>query len=845
MKKVSLFISVCLLHSFLPAQKEVKVNGATVECYSNMTKSPLMVSIQGSKNISPGKFPQWLKAEFMKNEDLSFEWFKTVRDRNGESHDRFQQSYKGVRIENAMIVAHYANNRLRSFNGDWFADVSVPNAKALSEQQALGYALNKVNAKIYKWENEAEELHMKEVLNDPSFTYKPKGELVILPQINDEARTVNFLYAYKFNIYAEKPLYRANVYVDAQTGSVVKEQNLICTVNTPATANTKYSGVQNITTDSYAGGYRLRETGRGNGVETYNLNNTATYSNTDFSNASTNWPASNPDKVATDVHWGAEMAYDFYHSNFNRNSIDDNGHKLLSYVHYNTNFSNAFWDGQRMTYGDGDPAQGYTELTSLDICGHEITHGVVQYTGQLNGGEAAALNEGFADIFGTAIEWFARPSQHNWIMGDEVMTSGSGSRNMSNPNMFQQPDTYQGNYWDAGGEAHNNNGPCIYWYYLLSVGGNGTNDNGHSYNVSGITMTKATAIAYRVMNVYMTPMTDYANFRAYGIQAAKDLYGPCSNEVIETTNAFYAVGVGNPYTPGVIGPAFTVNATTGCTIPSVFNFTNQSSNGSAFTWYFGDGTSSTLANPTHTYTAAGIYSVKLVANGCTAGTKDSLTKTHYIDVNIGNPCAYSMPASPTTYSVCTGTLFDDGGRNANYNDSMLLQITIVGSPGDLIKLKFVSFDMERSYDFVKIYKGYGTSGTLLGSYTGNNLPGNGLAILTNTDVVTIVQSSDEYLNGAGYEMQWNCNVAAGLQNQDGDESGIVLYPNPASQLVTVEHTQHVNKIEVLNALGQVQKILTPQQESSVTLSVEDLSDGLYLIRFYSPQGTLTKKLLKR
>lgn len=834
----------CLISSFLSAQKDVNVSGTTVEAYSGRTKLPLMISVRNTKNISPDKFPQWLRTEFVKNEDVSFEHFKNVRGEHGESHDRYWQSYKGTRIENAMIVAHYLNNRLSSFNGDWFAEVSVLNAQALSEQQALQYALARVNAKTYKWENEAEELHMKQVLNDPLFTYKPKGEMVLLPQTDDKTGTQSFLYAYKFNIYAEKPLYRANVYVDAQTGAVLREQNLICTVNTPATASTKYSGTQTIMTDSYAGGYRLRETGRGNGIETYNLNHSSSYSNTDFSNASTNWLASHPDRVATDAHWGAEMTYDFYHTTFNRNSIDDNGHKLLSYVHFDVDFVNAFWDGQRMTYGDGDLAQGFSEMTGLDVCGHEITHGVVQYTGQLNGGEADALNEGFSDIFGTAVEWFARPSQHNWIMGDEIMTSHTGFRNMSNPNMFQQPDTYLGNYWDANGESHNNDGPCIYWYYLLSVGGNGTNDNNQSYNVSGITMAKATAIAYRVMNVYMTPMTDYANFRTYGIQAAKDLYGACSNEVIQTTNAFYAVGVGAQYVAGLIGPAFTADFTSGCTIPSVFNFTNQSNSGSAFTWHFGDGTTSTLANPSHTYTAAGIYSVKLVATGCTAGTKDSLTKTNYINVNTSNPCVYSMPASPATYSVCSGTLFDDGGLNGDYSDNTSRQITIVGNPGDLIRLTFVSFNMEQGYDFLKIYKGYGTGGPIQGSFTGTNLPANGQAILTNTNVVTIVQLSDEYVNGAGYEMRWSCNSATGLQGPNENESGIALYPNPATQQVTFAHIAGVTRIEVLNALGQVEKNLTPQEES-LSLPMDDLSDGLYLVRFYTPEGTLTKKLLKQ
>jgi bacillolysin len=844
MKKTSLLIAICFIQGILLAQKEFKVNGATVEFYSDITNLPLMVSVEESIRISPDKFPQWLKKEFVKNEDISFEYFTTVKGQNGESHGKFKQSYKGVVIESSMIVAHYMNNTLRSFTGDWFVDVSVPNSKTLSEQQALHYALTKVNAKTYKWENMTEELHMKQALSDPSFTYKPKGEFVILPQIDYRARTVGFLYAYKFNIYAEKPLYRANVYVDAQTGAVLKEQNLICTINTPATADTKYSGLQNITTDSYAGGYRLRETGRGGGIETYNLNNASTYTNTDFPNVSTNWLASYPDRAATDAHWGAEMTYDFYNSAFNRNSIDDNGFKLLSYVHYGVDYGNAFWDGQRMTYGDGNVARGFTEMTGLDVCGHEITHGVVQFTGQLDGGpEGLALNEGFADIFGTAVEWFARPTQHNWIMGDEIMTSHMGFRDMSNPNAIQQPDTYLGNYWDQNGEPHYNAGPCIYWYYLLSVGGNGTNDNNQAYNISGISMAKATAIAYRTLSVYMTSNTDYAAFRLYGIQAAKDLYGACSNEVIQTTNAFYAVGVGNQYVPGAINPAFLADVTTGCTTPSVFKFTNQTNSGMSFIWYFGDGTTSTLVNPSHTYAASGIYSVKLVANGCTASTKDSLTKTNYINVNPTNPCVYTMSATPTTYSVCSGILFDDGGSLANYSDNSLKRVTIVSNPGDFIKLTFTSFDMEQGFDFVEVYQGYGTNGTLLGHYTGSALPGGGQSIMTNTNVITVIQSSDPALTGTGYEMHWNCS-SVGIEDLSVN-SRVIMYPNPAIDYLQLDGISAVSRIEVTNALGQTERSISTNYSPDASLLVKDLSNGLYFIRLYTADGVITKKMIKQ
>jgi Zn-dependent metalloprotease len=460
---------------------------------------------------------------------------------------------------------------------------------------------------------------------------------------------VTLTYAYKFTIYAEEPLYKANVYVDAANGTIIKEQNLICTINAVGSANTKYSGAQSLTADSYTAGYRLREAGRGLGIETYNMGNTSTYSSTDFTNASNSWTVTGANQAATDAHWGAEKTFDYYYQTFNRNSIDNSGYKLLSYVHYSNNYVNAFWDGLRMTYGDGDLSQDFSIMTALDVCGHEITHGVVENTAGLNGGEADALNEAFADIFGTSIEWYARPSQHDWIMGKDIMPSGTGIRNMSNPNALQQPDTYLGNYWDNTDEPHTNNGPCIYWFYLLSAGGSGTNDNSQAYNVSAITMAKASAIAYRAMTVYMTPSTDYANVRNYTIQAAKDLYGACSNEVIQTTNAWYAVGVGTQYTAGAIIPNFIANQVTSCSLPASINFNNTTAAGLSYKWSFGDGVVSTSTNPAHTYTTNGTYSVKLLANGCVAGSKDSVLKTSYITINA------PLPATGSGSLICNGT----------------------------------------------------------------------------------------------------------------------------------------------------------------------------------------------
>ena len=499
---------------------------------------------------------------------------------------------------------------------------------------------------------------------------------MVVHKSNADQSPASYRLAYKFNVYASEPLYRANVFVDASTGEILDEQNLICTIDAVGTAVTKYSGTVSLTSDSYGSGkYRLRETGRGNGIETYNVNNTKNYTNTDFTNTSSNWTTTGTDQAATDAHFGAEKTYDYFKTTFKRNSIDNKGFKLLSYVHYDVNYVNAYWNGSEMTYGDGNIAQGFNIMTALDVCGHEITHGLVSNTAGLNGGEGGALNEGFADIFGSTIEAYARPNQHDWIIGGDISctTSGvpnhKGLRDMSNPNAFKQPDTYKGTYWDAGGEVHANNGPSIFWYYLMCDGKSGTNDNGDAYNVTAIGMDDAAKIAYRALTVYFTPSTNYASARTAAIKAATDLFGSCSQQTITCTNAWYAVGVGAKYVGAQVASDFSASGATSCSIPDSVHFLNTTQNGSAFAWTFGDGGTSKDVNPVHAYMQAGTYTVKLVSLGCGNSAKDSITKTSFVIVNppsspTANGTDGCKPFTATLEATGTGTLIwtDDKGN---------------------------------------------------------------------------------------------------------------------------------------------------------------------------------------
>jgi hypothetical protein len=478
-------------------------------------------------------------------------------DQLGFTLFRYQQTINNIPVENAVYLQHVKNSRLLIQNGKWLMRIpaGLASAPVLQESAALQYALQFIGAASYKWQDPTEEAFIKNESGDPRATFYPKGKLIYYSG-EDDLISSSLRLAFQFDIYASNPVGRKIVFVDAATGAILGSRELLHNTYAVGTAVTAYSGSQPITTDSYQNYYRLREVGRGNGIQTYNLRKSISYgSAVDFQDADNNWNNVNTskDQYATDAHWGAEMTYDFFKNNFNRNSIDNNGFLLKSYVHYSMNYFNAFWDGSRMTYGDGSSTDGYKPLTALDVCGHEISHGLTSNTARLNYSyESGALNEGFSDIFGTAIEWYARPAKRDWLIGGDFYII----RSMSNPNAYSQPDTYLGSYWYTGtsdnGGVHRNSGVINFWFYLLCNGGTGINDKGFAYNVSVIGMDKAQAIAFRTLTVYLVSTSKYANARTASIQAATDLYGAASDEVTQTMNAWDAVGVGGGTAPAVI-----------------------------------------------------------------------------------------------------------------------------------------------------------------------------------------------------------------------------------------------------------------------------------------------------
>ena len=638
--------------------------------------------------------------------NFEFRKEKSFTDNMGEVHERYQQYYRGIKIEGMVFKKHIKNGNVRAVSGVYHRKSEPAHSADINYSEAVEIAKRVVPSNNY-FSNQYDEEQVNELL------YVVHNDKLIL--------------SYKIDIFSIDPLERYFVYINASTGAVYKKISRLHDTDIEGSAETRYSGIKTITSDSYNGSYRLRETGRGGGIFTYDMNTGTNYgSAVDFEDSDNYWDeTSGFDDAAYDAHYNTELTYDYFLNEHGRNSFDNAGAPLVSYVHFDYAYVNAFWNGSFMTYGDGDGID-YFPLTSTDIVGHEITHGVTEYSANLvYQGESGALNESFSDIFGTCIDFYANPSTANWILGEQVSATNIPIRSMEDPNAQENPDTYHGNYWYFGAEdyggVHTNSGVQNFWFYLLVNGGFGVNDIGNDYTVVGIGLEKAAQIAYRNLTVYLSMNSQYADARFYAIQSAIDLFGNCSEEVAAVTNAWYAVGVGDAYNDNIV--ADFKSPTYGCLVPAEIKFSQQCKNSTEYLWDFGDGNTSTDPNPLHTYTAQGTYTISLIAyNTGLCSDPDTIIKTDHIVIeNTGGPVAPLLiptavtPGAYGVYSFELGEIFhsskgsDEGYQDLSCNYQAILveggkyPITVYTSGGNQENVKvWIDFNNDGSFNAAEI-----------------------------------------------------------------------------------------------------------------------------------------------
>ncbi|MFC5721674.1 M4 family metallopeptidase [Streptomyces gamaensis] len=338
-----------------------------------------------------------------------------------------------------------------------------------------------------------------------------------------------------------------------------------------------------VTTRTAKDSFTLKDPSRGDG-ETRTaggkeLNSFA--SGTAFTTSDNRWgsgTAADPVTAAVDAQYGTTATFDYYKSVFGRDGIKDDGAGPRAMVHYGDKVDNAYWDPDCgcMLYGDGDGETFKQPLVALDVTGHELSHGVIGATADLQPtrvdkagnqfGEAGSLNESLADIFGTGMEFHTNNPDNppNYLLGEKLGLEQTFLRRLDKPSL----DTLEGtvDYWDEGSydrEVHAGSGVSSHAFYLLAEGSGKKTVGGFAYDsptydgapVTGIGRQKAEQILYRALTRYMVSTTDFHEARKATLQAAADIHGGDSAEYKAVDRAWAAVNVTEANTPRQTPPA--------------------------------------------------------------------------------------------------------------------------------------------------------------------------------------------------------------------------------------------------------------------------------------------------
>lgn len=497
--------------------------------------------------------------------DASFAVSRTETDDLGQTHVRLTQVHRGIPVLGNELVAHLSGSDVTLLNGRY---QPVPDNLSVQPKLAVAEAARRALADV----RQAVRVRS---FGDNLLAMQPtEGGLCVYP-MKEGARL-----AYQLTVRPNL-IDRWEYVIDAQSGEVLDRYNHTCslvrplkTVETangapladplaPAVAATgrDLNGVsRTFQTYQQGGGYYLIDNSRpmfdaqksklpndpvgaiwtvdarntyGDSIKVYQLTSTS----------NTNWTP-----TAVSAHFNAGTAYEYYRTVHNRNSLNSSGGTIISLINVKdddgTALDNAYWNGKIMAYGNGNllkPLAG-----ALDVAGHEMTHGVIQNSANLQyKNQSGAINESMADVFAVLID------RDDWRLGEDIATTRvlpSGAlRDLSNPNQggaTADPNGYQpatmaqyDNTTEDNGGVHINSGiPNFAFYKFAAVVGK----------------DKAEKVYYRALTTYLTRSSQFIDLRLAVIKAAGDLYGTPGAEVTAAQNAFSAVGIleGTSATPG-------------------------------------------------------------------------------------------------------------------------------------------------------------------------------------------------------------------------------------------------------------------------------------------------------
>ncbi|NEA61121.1 M4 family metallopeptidase [Streptomyces sp. SID12488] len=593
------------------------------------------------------------------------------KDADGTVHTRYERTYAGLPVLGGDLVVHTppaskasgtVSSTFNSRRAISVASTTPTYAKSAAETKALG-AAKALDAEKATTDS------ARKVIWAGNGTPKLAWETVIGGLQDDGTPS------------------QLHVITDAQTGAKLYQFQAIKT----GTGNSQYSGTVTIGTTLSGSTYQLNDTTRGT-HKTYSLNNGTSGTGTLMTDADDTWgtgAGSNTQTAGVDAHYGAQTTWDFYKNTFGRSGIKNDGVAAYSRVHYSTAYVNAFWDDDCfcMTYGDGTSSTH--ALTSLDVAGHEMTHGVTSNTAGLNyTGESGGLNEATSDIFGTGVEFYANNSTDvgDYLIGEKIDINGDGTplRYMDKPSK----DGGSADSWYSGVgnlDVHYSSGPANHMFYLLSEGSGSKTINGVTYNsstsdgvaVAGIGRAAALQIWYKALTTYMTSSTTYAQARTAALNAASSLYGASSTQYAGVGNAFAGINVGAHISVPTTGVSVTNPGSQSSTVGTAVSLaiTASSTNSGTLTYSAtglptGLSISSSTGAISGTPTTAGTYSSVVTVTDSTGAT-GTASFTWTVSATGGGSCTSAQllgnpgfESGNTTWTASSGVITTSSSQAA-------------------------------------------------------------------------------------------------------------------------------------------------------------------------------------
>ncbi|WP_289039648.1 M4 family metallopeptidase [uncultured Zobellia sp.] len=491
----------------------------------------------------------------IENPGAEFVEIANTTDALGQKHLKMQQVFKGIKVYGGEVILHFdKSNKVSAMNG---RNKPTPRIESTIPKLSAQDALQRVE-------------------NDLGVSFPAKAEKT--NSIFADADYEEELLIYPFegkNVLARHLTVHPNIkdrweyFIDAQNGRILNKIYHTCTLyheyekeghgKAPLASppsNTSGKDLNGVTRqlDTYsvdgknymintsksmfnAGQSKIPDNPVG-AIMTLDLKNKAPGEDVTIyhvTSTSNSWN----DPAAVSAHYNADVSYDYFENKFNRNSINGQGGTIISIINVAADdgggYDNAFWNGKAIFYGNGKSA--FSPLAgALDVGGHEMSHGVIEATANLEYSyQSGAINESFADIFGTMID------RDDWLLGEDIVnrqyfTSGA-MRNMQDPNNgvsegqrgWQPKDMteYYSGEQDNGG-VHINSGIVNRAYYLIAT------DMGKD---------KAEQIYYRALVTYLTASSQFVDLRIAIVQSAIDLHGENSAEVKAVETAFDTVGI--------------------------------------------------------------------------------------------------------------------------------------------------------------------------------------------------------------------------------------------------------------------------------------------------------------